>query len=65
MRLKFNVFNLSAAVLSGMMLATGCTTDEGTKPQDDPQLETRGLISGGAANGRCYSCGQPGHLAVR
>ncbi len=50
MRLKFNVFNLSAAVLSGMMLATGCTTDEGIKPQDDSQLETRGLISGGAAN---------------
>lgn len=22
-------------------------------------------LSGGASNGRCYSCGQTGHLAVR
>lgn len=50
MRLKLNLFNLSAAVLSGLMMIPGCTSDENLKPTDESQLETRGLISGGSAN---------------
>lgn len=50
MRLYRKVFHFSAAVLSGLMLLPGCSTDESLKPTDQTQLETRGLISGGTAN---------------
>lgn len=50
MRLKLNLFNLSAVVISGFMMMPGCTSDENLKPTDESQLETRGLISGGSAN---------------
>jgi hypothetical protein len=46
MRLGFKLFNFSAAVLTGLLFTTGCSTDDGVKPLDDSQIEARGLISG-------------------
>ena len=50
MRLNFKLFNLGAFVLAGLLWSTSCTKDEAVQPQDDSQIESRGLISGVVPN---------------
>jgi Domain of unknown function (DUF4394) len=50
MRLNFKLFNLGAFALAGLLLSTGCADDEALQPQDDSQIESRGLISGVVPN---------------
>jgi len=46
MRLGFKIFNFSAAILTGLLFTTGCSTDDGVNPLDNTPIESRGLLSG-------------------